>query len=106
MVYYSMDNLRGRLGSTRHERGLGCNADSSSFVVGCRANKGNAAVFCFTGYRHPLLRNRIKAEPSFFGGGEDPHENARASKAGGLMKLRHPTSNLFYEKTTTNSTIT
>lgn len=30
MVYYSMDNLRGRLGSTRHERGLGCNADSST----------------------------------------------------------------------------
>ena len=30
MVYYSMDNLRGRLGSTRHERGLGCNTDSST----------------------------------------------------------------------------
>lgn len=34
MVYYSMDNLRGRLGSTRHERGLGCNTDSSIFA-GC-----------------------------------------------------------------------
>jgi len=31
MVYYSMDNLRGRLGSTRKtKRGLGCNADSST----------------------------------------------------------------------------
>ena len=34
MVYYSMDNLRGRLGSTRHERGLGCDTDSSIFA-GC-----------------------------------------------------------------------
>jgi hypothetical protein len=30
VVYYSMDNLRGRLGSTRQVRGLGCNADSST----------------------------------------------------------------------------
>lgn len=32
-VYYSMNNLRGRLGSTRHERGLGCNADSSTTLL-------------------------------------------------------------------------
>ena len=30
MVYYSM-TLRGRLGSTRQVRGLGCNTDSSTF---------------------------------------------------------------------------
>jgi hypothetical protein len=30
-----------------------------------------------------------------FGGGETRHENAKASKAGGPMKLRHPASNLF-----------
>jgi hypothetical protein len=30
-----------------------------------------------------------------FGGGETRHENARASKIGGSMKLRHPASNLF-----------
>jgi hypothetical protein len=70
MVYYSMNNLRGRTGSTRHlMRGLGCNADSSTT----------------------------------FGGGETRHENARASKIGGSMKLRHPASNLFYEKTTTTN---
>lgn len=33
MVYYSMNNLRGRLGSTRHERGLGCNTDSSTTLA-------------------------------------------------------------------------
>jgi hypothetical protein len=31
MVYYSMNNLRGRLGSTRQVRGLGCDTDSSIF---------------------------------------------------------------------------
>jgi hypothetical protein len=30
-----------------------------------------------------------------FGGGETRHENAKASKAWGPMKLRHPASNLF-----------
>jgi hypothetical protein len=38
---------------------------------------------------------------AIFGGGETRHENAEASKIGGSMKLRHPASNLFYEKTTT-----
>jgi hypothetical protein len=33
-----------------------------------------------------------------FGGGETRHENAKASKAGGPMKLRHPASNLFMKK--------
>jgi hypothetical protein len=31
VVYYSMNNLRGRLGSTRQVRGLGCDTDSSIF---------------------------------------------------------------------------
>jgi hypothetical protein len=33
-----------------------------------------------------------------FGGGETRHENAKASKAGGSMKLRHPASNFFMKK--------
>jgi hypothetical protein len=33
-----------------------------------------------------------------FGGGETRHENAKASKAWGPMKLRHPASNLFMRK--------
>ena len=34
VVYYSMDNLRGRLGSTRKtKRGLGCNANSSTTLL-------------------------------------------------------------------------
>jgi hypothetical protein len=45
MVYYSMDNLRGRLGSTRHERGLGCNADSSTTFAGQRDNYTVNAAF-------------------------------------------------------------
>ena len=32
---------------------------------------------------------------TYFGSGETRHENARASKIGGSMKLRHPASNLF-----------
>ena len=43
MVYYSMDNLRGRLGSTRHERGLGCDTDSSIFA-GCIEGMTNRTV--------------------------------------------------------------
>jgi hypothetical protein len=33
-----------------------------------------------------------------FGGGETRHENAKASKAWGPMKLRHPASNFFMKK--------
>ncbi len=33
-----------------------------------------------------------------FGGGETRHENAKASKAGGPMKLRYPASNFFMKK--------
>lgn len=47
-----------------------------------------------------------RSQQIFFGGGEDPTAKSNASKAGGLMKLRHPASNLFYEKTTTNPTVT
>ena len=39
VVYYSMNNLRGRLGSTRQVRGLGCDTDSSTtsegIIEGC-----------------------------------------------------------------------
>ena len=35
---------------------------------------------------------------AIFGGGETRHENAKASKAGGSMKSRHPASNLFMKK--------
>lgn len=41
---------------------------------------------------------RLRPQPHFtFGGGEDQTAKSKASKAGGLMKLRHPASNLFYE---------
>jgi hypothetical protein len=43
VVYYSMKNLRGRIGSTRHlMRGLGCNADSSTTFGGGETQHENA----------------------------------------------------------------
>lgn len=43
VVYYSMNNLRGRIGSTRHlMRGLGCNADSSTTFGGGETQHENA----------------------------------------------------------------
>ncbi len=74
MVYYSMKNLRGRLGSTRHlMRGLGCNADSSTNSEGII--EGKMSVNSLSDLS-PL---------QIFGGGETQHENAKATKVGGLM---------------------
>jgi hypothetical protein len=53
MVYYSMNNLRGRTGSTRHfMRGLGCNADSSTFFAGQRNGTDERFGLGILGWRH------------------------------------------------------
>jgi hypothetical protein len=47
VVYYSMKNLRGRIGSTRlFMRGLGCNADSSNFGCELRSGPHSAGQCC------------------------------------------------------------
>jgi hypothetical protein len=83
-----MNNLRGRLGSTRKtKRGLGCNADSSTTSE--RIIEGNTAYAGLSDLS-PLQT---------FEGGATRHENVEASKTrGGSMKLRHPVLNPFMKK--------
>jgi len=81
VVYYSMNNLRGRLGSTRQVRGLGCNTDSSTNSEGII--EGRLGI---------LGRSDLSPFP-LFGGGETRHANAETSLIfGEISEVRQPAS--------------
>jgi len=104
-----MNNLRGRLGSTRQVRGLGCDTDSSIFSerfdarlhgagINDEENAGQCCHMNGTRKRKSLLKridgeDSIRSQQLYFGGGETRHANAETSLIfGEISEVRHPAS--------------
>lgn len=124
MVYYSMDNLRGRLGSTRHERGLGCNTDSSTNfssleTVGRHPNRKPCHAKVYGGL--PDEENNLAAviegdlgfanssdlsRSSIFWRRGRPDCKVESFKDRGVNEVAPPRLQSLYEKTATNPTVT